>query len=186
LGNQILTRGKDIVEKVTLKFDNAGRSLGVAELLFKSFLKAKEYRDKFNGETLDGLALEIQLLRPFRNPKVEKNSSNISVFDRLGGNKGSKVGKKSNGIADRLGPKKGSILDRLGEKKKSIKDRLGKTLDQRLGAVGVTSDDVVVPKKKKNRKKKAKEGVEEGRTVTSYAEVVTDQAVAKTDDVQME
>jgi RNA recognition motif-containing protein len=125
-----------VVESVRIKYDSSGRSLGQAELLFKTVESAKDYQSRFNGETLDGMALSIELLRPYntKKPQVQEKGG---VFDRLG----SSVGKKQGGK---------SLDDRLG---KRIQDRLGKSLDERLGAL--PQGNSLNPKK--NKKKKTNE-----------------------------
>ncbi|KAJ3174838.1 hypothetical protein HDU87_006630 [Geranomyces variabilis] len=91
------------VKSMNVKYDIAGRSLGVCFVTFESRKEAQAAADAYDGRSLDGMKLSATVL-------ASRGES--------GGGAGS-----GGRLASRLGPKPGqSVLDRLGKK---LEDRLG-------------------------------------------------------------
>jgi RNA recognition motif-containing protein len=135
---------------VKLKFDKSGRSEGVANVVFKSLELAEQAKREFNGQPLDGLIIQVDLVREWKlktknPPKVVKQGS---VFDRLAPK-----------IEDRLGKK---IGDRLGAR---LDDRLGPKLEDRLG-----KKKAIKKNKNKGNKMDTDEPKNAERIVKSYAD----------------
>lgn len=141
---RIFNARKDNLEVCTLSWDNAGRSLGIASLVFKSEALAYDAQRKFNGQILEGRELVFEVKGPYkRRKKLVKKKNSIS----------SRLGPSS--ITSRLGPKS-DIFSRLAPK---IEDRLGKKIEDRLGSV----------KSGKSGKKKDTP-VKNSRNIRSYAD----------------
>jgi THO complex subunit 4 len=95
------------VKKVYIHYDRAGRSTGVADIVFEAPSEAEAALRKYNGKTLDGQQMRIKYA-PFkptqRNTSVRGSSNSNtggSVMDRLGG---APVSKSARGnIRERLG-----------------------------------------------------------------------------------
>ena len=164
--------GPSAVISCKIDYDESGRSLGTATILFVSKESAQDYSQKYQGQMLDGRLLNMELVgyvKPKEN-KQQNNSDNkqgkwknkgASLDDRLGKppkkDLDSRLGKT---LDDRLGPKVGSILDRLGPKEGGIADRLGAKKIEKVG------------KKQRPKKKKAKQQGESTREIKSYEDLV--------------
>lgn len=79
------------VKKVYIHYDRAGRSTGVADVVFETPSEAEAALRKYNGKTLDGLQMKIKYapLKPTQKNATIRGSSNSngggSIMDRLGG-----------------------------------------------------------------------------------------------------
>ncbi|RIA89179.1 hypothetical protein C1645_773093 [Glomus cerebriforme] len=92
------------VKKIYIHYDRAGRSTGVADVVFEAPSEAEAALRKYNGRALDGHPMRIKYA-PFkptqRNTTVRGSSnSNGSVMDRLGG---APVKSTRGNIRERLG-----------------------------------------------------------------------------------
>ncbi|KAJ3165444.1 hypothetical protein HDU88_004241 [Geranomyces variabilis] len=89
------------VKSINVKYDNAGRSLGICFVTFESRKAAQAAADAYDGRALDGMKMSATVL-------ASRGEGGAGSGGRL---------------ASRLGPKPGqSVLDRLGKK---LEDRLG-------------------------------------------------------------
>ena len=150
-----------------IDYDESGRSLGTATILFVSKEIAQDYSQKYQGQMLDGRLLNMELVGYVKQQNSSDNkqgkwkSKGTSLDDRLGKppkkDLDSRLGKT---LDDRLGPKVGSILDRLGPKVGGIADRLGAKKIEKVG------------KKERLKKKKAKQQGEVTREIKSYEDLV--------------
>ncbi|CAG8456839.1 4355_t:CDS:2 [Ambispora gerdemannii] len=98
------------IKKVFLHYDRAGRSLGVADVIFEDPKDAAAALKKYNGTMLEGQEMRIKYAASKPNTKVSNirgltsNSDRGSVFDRLGNVHNSSVKQTSrNDLRSRLG-----------------------------------------------------------------------------------
>ncbi|GBC02473.1 hypothetical protein RclHR1_04640016 [Rhizophagus clarus] len=94
------------VKKVYIHYDRAGRSTGVADVVFETPSEAEVALRKYNGKTLDGLQMKIKYapFKPTQKNTTIRGSSNSngggSIMDRLGG---APVKSARGNIRERLG-----------------------------------------------------------------------------------
>ncbi|CAG8604486.1 2760_t:CDS:2 [Funneliformis caledonium] len=93
------------VKKVHIHYDRAGRSTGVADVVFEAPSEAEAALRKYDGKTLDGHQMRIKYapFKPAQRNTTARSSSNTdggSVMDRLGGAP--------------IKPSRGNIRERLG------------------------------------------------------------------------
>ncbi|CAG8650589.1 8739_t:CDS:2 [Ambispora leptoticha] len=96
------------IKKVFLHYDRAGRSLGVADVIFEDSKDAAAALKKYNGTMFEGQEMRIKYAASNKpNTKVRGSSSNSdrgSVFDRLGNVQNSSIKQTSrNDLRSRLG-----------------------------------------------------------------------------------
>lgn len=68
-------KGFGTIERVMIGYRRDGRSLGNAQIQFKSKKDAQEAIDKMDGEEVDGRPVKVKIFKSYENYKKEKESS---------------------------------------------------------------------------------------------------------------
>jgi len=72
-------KGFGTIERVVIGYRRDGRSLGNAQIQFKSKKDAQEAIDKMDGEEVDGRPVKVKIFKSYENYKKEKDAQSPGV-----------------------------------------------------------------------------------------------------------